>query len=68
MSSVNNKGGRPRTGRDKPITIKLSDEAKALLDQKPNKTAFINALVRGDVAQVKCPHCGKVIELEVTTH
>lgn len=55
-----NKGGRPRTGRDIPVTIKLSDEALALLKTERNKSAFIDKLIRGEMAQVKCPCCGKV--------
>lgn len=60
----NNKGGRPRTGRDNRQTIKLSNEAVALLNAQPNKSAFIDALIRGEAAQVKCPKCGKVITIK----
>ena len=58
------KGGRPRTGRDTSVTIKLSDEALAVLNGQPNKTAFIDALIRGDVSKVKCPHCGNLITIK----
>lgn len=57
-------GGRPRTGRDNRQTIKLSNEAIALLAAQPNKSAFIDALIRGEVAQIQCPHCGKVITIK----
>jgi len=59
-----NKGGRPRTDRNTAVTIRLSDEALAVLNEQPNKTAFIDALIRGEVAQVECPHCGKVITIK----
>lgn len=59
-----NKGGRPRTGRENAVTIRLSDEALAKLKQQPNKTAFIDALIRGTVTQIECPHCGKVITIK----
>ncbi len=59
-----NKGGRPHTGRDNRVTIKLSNEAVALLAAQPNKSAFIDKLIRGEVTQVKCPHCGKVITIK----
>lgn len=55
-----NKGGRPRTGRNIPVTVKLSDEALTLLKGERNKSAFIDRLIRGEVAQVKCPCCGEV--------
>lgn len=58
------KGGRPRTGRNNPVTIKLSDEAVAVLKEHSNMTAFVDALIRGEAAQVKCPHCGKVITIK----
>jgi len=59
-----NKGGRPHTGRDNRQTIKLSDEARAVLAAQPNMSAFVDALIRGEAAQVKCPHCGKVITIK----
>jgi hypothetical protein len=59
-----NKGGRPRTDRNTAVTIRLSDEALAVLQEQPNKTAFIDALIRGEVAQVECPHCGKVFTIK----
>jgi hypothetical protein len=55
------KGGRPHTGRDNRQTIKLSDEAIALLNAQSNKSAFIDALIRGDVVKIKCPNCGHQI-------
>jgi len=61
MSIKRNKGGRPHTGRDNRMNIVLSNEAVALLNAQPNKSAFIDALVRGESTQIKCPHCGKVI-------
>ena len=64
MADKKNLGGRPRTGRNTSVTIKLSDEALAILNQQPNKTAFIDALVRGEVAQVQCPHCHKVFTIK----
>jgi uncharacterized OB-fold protein len=42
------------------MNIVLSSEAVALLNAQPNKSAFIDALVRGEATQIKCPHCGKV--------
>jgi uncharacterized Zn-finger protein len=59
-----NKGGRPRTGRDTPVTIKLSEDALRVLQEHPNKSAFIDALIRGDMAQVQCPHCHKVFTIK----
>jgi uncharacterized Zn-finger protein len=59
-----NKGGRPRTDRNTAVTIRLSDEALAVLNEQPNKTAFIDALIRGEVSQVECPHCGKVFTIK----
>jgi uncharacterized OB-fold protein len=46
------------------VTIRLSDEALAVLNEQPNKTAFIDALIRGEIVQIKCPHCGKVITIK----
>ena len=63
MIKNSNKGGRPHTGRDNRQTIKLSNEAVALLAAQPNKSAFIDALIRGEAAQIKCPNCGKVITI-----
>jgi uncharacterized OB-fold protein len=59
-----NKGGRPRTDRNTAVTIRLSDEALAVLNEQPNKTAFIDALIRGEVVQMQCPHCGKVFTIK----
>jgi uncharacterized Zn-finger protein len=59
-----NKGGRPRTDRNTAVTIRLSDEALAVLNDQPNKTAFIDALIRGEVEQVECPHCGKTFTIK----
>lgn len=59
------KGGRPRTDRNTAVTIRLSDEALAVLNEQPNKTAFIDALIRGEVAQVECPHCHKTIVINI---
>ena len=56
-----NKGGRPHTDRVNRTTIKLSNEAVELLASQRNKSAFIDALIKGEVAQVKCPHCGEII-------
>lgn len=59
-----NNGGRPRTDRVNRMNIALSDEAVALLNTQPNKSAFIDALIRGEIAQVKCPDCGRVIKIK----
>jgi len=59
-----NKGGRPRTDRTKPVTFRISDEAKSLLDDEHNKTELIDALIRGKVARIKCPKCGEVITIK----
>ena len=59
-----NKGGRPRTGRDTPVTIKLSEDALRVLSNHPNKSAFIDELIRGEVAQVKCPKCGNTFTIK----
>lgn len=59
-----NKGGRPRTDRTNAVTVKLTDEAVAILNQHPRKSAFIDALIRGEVAQVKCPNYGAVITIK----
>lgn len=59
-----NKGGRPQTGRNTAVTIRLSDEAIALLNQEPNKSAFLDGLIRGTTIKVKCPHCGNVFTLK----
>ena len=67
MSIKRNKGGRPHTGRDNRMNIVLSNEAVALLNAQPNKSAFIDALVRGEATQIKCPHCGKVFTIKNRT-
>lgn len=59
-----NKGGRPETDRKKPITVRLSNEAVALLNQEHNKSAFLDALIRGKAVKIECPHCGKVITIK----
>ena len=59
-----NKGGRPHTDRTNPLSVKITDEAKDILKQHPRKSAFIDALIRGEAAQIKCPDCGKVIKLK----
>lgn len=59
-----NKGGRPRTDRTNAVTVKLTDEAVAILNQHPHKSAFIDALIRGEATQIKCPHCGKVFTIK----
>lgn len=59
-----NKGGRPETDRKNAITVRLSDEAVALLDQERNKSAFLDALIRGNAMKVKCPHCGQVFTIK----
>jgi uncharacterized OB-fold protein len=46
------------------MNIVLSNEAVALLNAQPNKSAFIDALVRGEATQIKCPHCGKTITIK----
>jgi hypothetical protein len=64
MSIKRNKGGRPHTGRDNRMNIVLSDEAKALLAAQPNKSAFIDALIRGEIMQIQCPNCGHRITIK----
>lgn len=59
-----NKGGRPRTGRENAVTIRLSDDALAIYNEQPNKTAFVDALIRGEVAQVECPKCHHVFTIK----
>jgi uncharacterized OB-fold protein len=46
------------------MNIVLSDEAVALLAAQPNKSAFIDALIRGEVVQMQCPHCGKTFTIK----
>ena len=62
--SEKNKGGRPHTDRTNPLSAKITDEAKDILKQHPRKSAFIDALIRGEAAQVKCPHCGKAFTIK----
>lgn len=38
--------GRPRTERNNLISIRISDEAKEILNKKKNKTAWIDELIR----------------------
>jgi hypothetical protein len=64
MSIKRNKGGRPHTGRDNRMNIVLSDEAVALLAAQPNKSAFIDALIRGEIVQIQCPHCGNTFTIK----
>ena len=59
-----NKGGRPRTDRNTAVTIRLSDEALAVLNEQPNKTAFIDKLIRGEIVQIQCPYCGKTFTIK----
>lgn len=59
-----NNGGRPHTDRTNRKNIKLSDEAIALLASCKNKSAFIDALIRGEAAQIKCPDCGKIFTIK----
>ena len=59
-----NKGGRPHTGRDNRQTIKLSKEAVTVLATQPNKSAYIDALIRGEAAQICCPCCGATITIK----
>lgn len=59
-----NKGGRPETERKKPVTIRLSDEAVALLSNQSNKSAFIDSLIRGNLAQIECPNCHTIITIK----
>lgn len=58
------KGGRPATERKTPITIRLSDEAVALLKNQSNKSAFIDSLIRGKLAQIECPNCHTIITIK----
>ena len=58
-----NKGGRPRTGREKSVTVRLSADAIALLNQEQNKSELIDSLILGKVARLQCPKCGGVITL-----
>jgi uncharacterized OB-fold protein len=46
------------------MNIVLSDEAKALLAAQPNKSAFIDALIRGEIVQIQCPHCGNTFTIK----
>ena len=64
-----NKGGRPHTGRDKPITVKLSEESVQILSRQPNKSAFLDALIKDNSEGVTfpCPHCGKPVKLILDT-
>lgn len=62
--SMKNKGGRPETDRKNAITVRISDESVALLDQEHNKSELIDSLIRGRVARIQCPHCGKVITIK----
>ena len=60
----NTNGGRPHTDRVNRMNIVLSDEATQLLAGQKNKSAFIDALIRGEIAQVKCPKCGEVFTIK----
>jgi hypothetical protein len=44
--------------------IRLSDEAIQLLDEHGNRSEFIDRLLRGEIAQVKCPYCNKVFTIK----
>lgn len=46
------------------MNIVLSNEAVALLNAQPNKSAFIDKLIRGEIVQIQCPHCGKIITIK----
>lgn len=63
MEPKKNKGGRPRTNLVNRTTIKLSNEAVALLTNQMNKSAFIDALIKGEIVLVKCPNCGELITI-----
>jgi len=60
-----NKGGRPKTGRDTAVTIRLSKEALEVLAKESNKSEFIDSLIRGEAGQIVCPHCGATIKIEL---
>lgn len=62
--SEKNKGGRPHTDRVNRTTIKLSNEAVELLASQRNRSAFIDALIKGEAVQMKCPHCGELITIK----
>lgn len=58
------KGGRPRTDRNTPVTVKLSDDALAVLQGEHNKSEFIDQLIQGKAVRLRCPHCGEVIPIK----
>lgn len=64
MDTKKSKIGRPYTNLVNRKTIKLSNGAIELLASQRNKSAFIDALVRGEVTQVKCPKCGEIITIK----
>ena len=64
MSEKKSKGGRPRTDRNTPVTVKLSDDALAVLSQERNKSEFIDQLIQGKAVRLRCPHCGEVITIK----
>jgi hypothetical protein len=63
MNNNKGKGGRPRTDRTKPVTVRISDESQGILDGVPNKTELVDSLIRGDKAHIRCPRCGEVITI-----
>ena len=38
--------GRPATGRSKAVSVRLTEEAYAILKSKRNKSAYIDRLIR----------------------
>jgi uncharacterized OB-fold protein len=58
------KGGRPSTGRENAITVRVSDEAVHILEGEHNKSELIDQLIQGKVARIQCPHCGKVFTIK----
>ncbi len=60
-----NKGGRPNTGRDTTVSLRLSDEAVNLLKKEKNKSKFVDELICGKIARLKCPHCDNMIDIQI---
>lgn len=58
-------GGRPRTGRETAATFRLSDEAIALLGDVSNKSEYVDSIILGTHANIRCPHCGHIVHLNV---
>lgn len=65
MSNDRNRGGRPRTERSTPVTVRLSSQAVELLAGEHNKSALLDALIRGKAMKMRCPHCGGMITVKV---